>query len=67
PDDGLLGRLDEALASAHLQQDQSGRDVLDALVGLRRALFPYARPPFTPRNDDETIKPSISGMLIAAE
>ena len=66
PSTELQGQLDRALASSSLQENIRGRNVLDALIGLRRALFPYASPPSAPLGGD-VVKSSSAKMLMAAE
>lgn len=48
PPSDLLDRLDRALTSGDVDPDIAGEKVTDALVGLRRALFPYAEAPPLP-------------------
>nr|WP_210278135.1 FUSC family protein [Phyllobacterium myrsinacearum] len=48
PKSDLLDRLDKALIFGDAEPGAASRSVLDALVGLRRALFPYAPAPRTP-------------------
>ncbi len=45
PTDDLRRAIDDALATIILQAEAETLDVIDALVGLRRALFPAAAPP----------------------
>ncbi|UGY11611.1 FUSC family protein [Phyllobacterium pellucidum] len=65
PDARLQERIDQALSLPGLQQTMQGRSILDALVGLRRALFPYA--PSPKPMDGEIVKTSSPQMLMAAE
>ncbi|WP_271896632.1 FUSC family protein [Candidatus Phyllobacterium onerii] len=65
PSAKLQEQLDSALVFSSFQENVRGRKVLDALVGLRRALFPYAAAPSAPPGAD--MRPSAREMLMAAE
>ncbi|HEY0121861.1 MAG TPA: FUSC family protein [Rhizobium sp.] len=45
PPEGLRQSIDQSLETVALKEGAAGRSSLDALVGLRRALFPHAEPP----------------------
>lgn len=45
PRDGLRQSIDESLNIITLEDERRGTESIDALVGLRRALFPDAAPP----------------------
>ena len=45
PSDDLRVSIDRSLETVAQEKRHSGRASLDALVGLRRALFPHAEPP----------------------
>ncbi|MBB4570704.1 FUSC family protein [Rhizobium leucaenae] len=45
PSDELRVSIDQSLEAVAQEKRHSGRASLDALVGLRRALFPHAEPP----------------------
>ena len=45
PPDDLRQSIDDSLKTIALEDDRRGADSIDALVGLRRALFPDAAPP----------------------
>ncbi|KAB0678476.1 FUSC family protein [Aureimonas leprariae] len=56
--------IDAALSEAAVDRSDAGRATLNALVGIRRALFPAARPPTLPRPVEAFEPPAYS---IAAE
>ncbi|MFT4184019.1 MAG: FUSC family protein [Rhizobium sp.] len=64
PSDDLRQSIDDSLETIALRDGAAGRASLDALVGLRRALFPHAQPPesWQPPVSDTT-----SPLPIAAE
>ncbi|MBB3561049.1 putative membrane protein YccC [Rhizobium sp. BK512] len=45
PQDGLRQSIDDSLKIIALEDDMRGAESIDALVGVRRALFPDAAPP----------------------
>src|SRR5262249_9753119 len=48
PSDGLLEMVDRALLSSVLAKDSRRRQLISAVAGIRRALFPHAPPPAIP-------------------
>ncbi|HEX8049289.1 FUSC family protein [Rhizobium sp.] len=64
PSDGLRQSIDNSLEAIALRDGSAGRASLDALVGLRRALFPHAEPP---ENWQPPMSDTSSPLPIAAE
>jgi uncharacterized membrane protein YccC len=65
PSPKLLENIDRALVSPAILQVEGGRKVVDALVGLRRALFPEASGPAMPLGS--LADSSVSTLAVAAE
>lgn len=65
PDTELRERIDRALGSPGVHASTHARSILDALVGLRRVLFPFASPPVP--IDGDTLRSPSPQMLMAAE
>ncbi|TBA99957.1 FUSC family protein (plasmid) [Rhizobium ruizarguesonis] len=63
PPDDLRQSIDDSLATVVLENPQADRENVDALVGLRRALFPEAAPPANWRDPQALATP----LQIAAE
>ncbi|EJK87148.1 FUSC family protein [Rhizobium sp. AP16] len=64
PSDGLRQSIDNSLEAIALRDGSAGRPSLDALVGLRRALFPHAEPP---QSWQPPMSDTSSPLSIAAE
>lgn len=64
PSDDLRRSIDNSLETIALKDGAAGRASLDALVGLRRALFPHAEPPESRR---PPVPDTVSPLPIAAE
>jgi hypothetical protein len=63
PPDELRQSIDDSLATVVLENPQAQTENIDALVGLRRALFPEAAPPANWRDPQALATP----LQIAAE
>lgn len=64
PSDDLRQSIDHSLETIALRDGSAGRASLDALVGLRRALFPHAEPP---ESWQPPVSDTVSPLPIAAE